>query len=94
MKTFSFSFLFLLYRRQNFGKHSELLTITNDPKSYVSEEIRKVNEEYHVGKVTFNLIAGFNEKVKCTDLDASVSYWVNIGYFFLLNVIKRLNQST
>ena len=29
-----------------FGKHSELLKITDDPEAYVREEIRKWNEEY------------------------------------------------
>lgn len=31
---------------KKFGKHSELLKITDDPESYVREEIRKWNEEY------------------------------------------------
>ena len=31
---------------KRFGKHSELLEITDDPLSYVKEEIRKMNEEY------------------------------------------------
>lgn len=30
---------------KRFGKHSELLKITDDPLSYVREEIRKMNEE-------------------------------------------------
>ena len=38
---------------KNFGKHSELLKITDDPEAYVREEIRKWNEEYRAGKVDF-----------------------------------------
>ena len=34
---------------KKFGKHSELLKITNDPLAYVQEEIKKMNEEYRVG---------------------------------------------
>lgn len=75
---------------RNFGKHSELLKITDDPEAYVREEIRKMNEEYRVGKVTFNLTADFNEKVKPTDQEASASNWVNIGYFFLQDIMKNL----
>ena len=38
---------------KRFGKHSELLKITDDPLSYVKEEIRKMNEEYLIGKLDF-----------------------------------------
>jgi len=75
---------------RNFGKHSELLKITDDPLSYVKEEIRKMNEEYRVGKVTFNLTADFNERVSHSGADASSSTWVNIGYFFLQYIMKDL----
>ena len=43
----------------NFGKHSELLKITDDPEAYVREEIRKWNEEYRSGKVAYTLSADF-----------------------------------
>ena len=33
---------------KNFGKHSELLKITDDPEVYVREEIRKWNEKYRL----------------------------------------------
>ena len=76
---------------KNFGKHSELLKITDDPLAYVREELKKMNEKYRVGKVTFELTADFNEKVKHTDNEASASTWVNIGYFFLQYIMKGLN---
>jgi hypothetical protein len=76
---------------KNFGKHSELLKITDDPEAYVREEIKKMNEEYRVGRVTFNLTADFNEKVKDTGDESSASNWVNIGYFILQHIMKELN---
>ena len=76
---------------RNFGKHSELLKITDDPLTYVKEEIRKMNEEYRVGKVSFNLTADFNERVKHSCSEASSPTWVNTGYFFLQYIIKDLN---
>lgn len=75
---------------KNFGKHSELLKITDDPLSYVKEEIRKMNEEYRVGRVSFDLTADFNEKVRSSDGEASSPTWVNTGYFFLQYIMKDL----
>lgn len=75
---------------RNFGKHSELLKITDDPLAYVKEEIKKMNEEYRVGKVTFDLTADFNERVRHSDHEASSSTWVNTGYFFLQYIMKDL----
>lgn len=76
---------------KNFGKHSELLKITDDPEAYVRQEIRKMNEEYRVGRVSFNLTADFNEKVKHTEAEFSAFTGVNIGYFFLQDIMKDLN---
>lgn len=75
---------------RNFGKHSELLKITDDPLAYVQEEIRKMNEEYRVGRVSFDLTADFNEKVRSCDDEASSPTWVNTGYFFLQYIMKDL----
>lgn len=77
-----------------FGRHSELLKITDDPESYVREEIKKMNEEYRVGRVAFNLTADFNEKVKHTTAEASASTCLNIGYFILQDIMKDLNLKT
>ena len=76
-----------------FGKHSELLKITDDPLTYVQEEIRKMNEEYRVGKVSYEIKADFNEKVKHTDDESSSATWLNIGYLHLQEIIKDLNLS-
>ncbi len=76
---------------KNFGKHSELLKITDDPEAYVREEIRKMNEEYRVGRVSYTLTADFNERVAHTDNKTSSPTWSNIGYFFLQDIMKGLN---
>ena len=68
---------------KRFGKHSELLKITDDPLSYVKEEIRKMNVEYRVGKVEYSISTNYNERVEQTDDEASASTELNIGYFFL-----------
>ena len=73
-----------------FGKHSELLKITDDPEAYVREEIRKWNEEYRSGKVEYTLSADFNQRVPHTNDPASSSTWMNIGYFFLQELMKGL----
>lgn len=75
---------------KKFGKHSELLKITEDPLAYVKQEIQKMNEEYRVGKVSYTINANFNEKVKQTLDEASKSNWLNIGYFFLQYIMKDL----
>ena len=73
-----------------FGKHSELLKITDDPEAYVREEIRKWNEEYRSGKVEYTLSADFNQRIPHTNDPASSSTWLNIGYFFLQELMKGL----
>ncbi len=75
---------------KNFGKHSELLKITDDPLAYVRAEIRKMNEEYRVGHVAYDFKADFNERVERTDDEASVSKDLNIGYFYLQEIIQHL----
>lgn len=75
---------------KKFGKHSELLKITDAPLAYVTEEIRKMNEEYRVGKIELTLSADFNERVPQTGEPVSSSTWLNIGYFFLQDIMKEL----
>ena len=75
---------------RNFGKHSELLKITDDPLAYVKAEIKKMNEEYRVGRVEYDIKADFNERVEHTDNEASASKSLNIGYFFLQEILQHL----
>lgn len=76
---------------KKFGKHSELLKITDDPLAYVKEEIRKMNEEYRVGKAELSYSADFNERVKHSNTPASMRNELNIGYFFLQKFMGELN---
>jgi len=75
---------------KKFGKHSELLKITDDPLSYVKDEIRKMNEEYRVGRVEHTISTDYNERVERTEDPASASTGLNIGYFFLQSLMGRL----
>lgn len=75
---------------RNFGKHSELLMITDDPLSYVKQEIQKMNDEYRVGRVTYDYKVDFNEKVEATNDEASASKRLNIGYFYLQEILRPL----
>jgi len=72
------------------GKHSELLKITEDPLAYANSEVEKMNEEYRVGKVQFEVKCDFNERVKKSNRQASQSTAVNTGYFFLQNIMSQL----
>ena len=75
---------------KNFGKHSELLKITDDPLAYVKKEIQKMNEEYRVGRVEYDFKTDFNERVEHTDDEASASKALNIGYFHLQEILQHL----
>lgn len=75
---------------KNFGKHSELAKKVDDPLAYVTAEIEKMNAEYRVGKVDFEIRCDFNERVKSSDRNISVSTQVNSGYFFLQYIMGQL----
>ena len=76
---------------KKFGKHSELLMITDDPEAYVRNEIRKWNEEHRNGKISYDITIDFNEKIPKTTCEVSKSNWLNIGYFYLQNLINMLD---
>ena len=75
---------------RNFGKHSELLKITDDPLAYVKGEIEKMNEEYRAGRYKVEITCDFNERVKKTERESSQSTAVNVGYFFLQYIMGQL----
>lgn len=75
---------------KRFGKHSELLKITDDPLAYVKKEIQKMNEEYRVGKVEHTISTDYNERVENTDDAASAYTGLNVGYFFLQSLMSGL----
>ena len=74
-----------------FGKHSELLKITDDPLSYVRKEIENWNKEHRAGRVEYTMTSDFNQRVPRTNNPASSSTAKNIGYFFLQDLMKGLN---
>ena len=78
---------------KKFGKHSQLLLITDDPLAYVKEEIRKMNEEARAGKVDMNVTLNFNEKLPFKEDDISKSYLLNIGYFYIQSFYQKLHLS-
>lgn len=75
------------------GKHSQLLLITDDPLSYVKEEISKMNDELRVGKVDMNVSFNFNEKITSSQADISKSELINIGYFYIQAIYHKLHIS-
>lgn len=77
------------------GKHSELLSITDDPLAYVKERIAKLNEELEKNnKVTMEVTIDFNEKIKSSDDLVSKSNGLNIGYFILQKIYHDLDVSS
>jgi len=76
---------------KRFGKHSELLKITDDPVAYCKEQLKQMNEEYRVGKVSYVLTADFNEKVPHTDMEYSPSTSLNTGYIYLQYIMHDLD---
>lgn len=76
------------------GKHSELLKITDDPVSYAKEIVAKMNEEHRSGKVTYEIKANFNEKLRNEGELASYPTWVNIGYLMLQYIMSGLELKT
>ena len=65
------------------GKHSELLTITDDPLAYAKEQVAKYNQEYKEGKAEIQFKIDFTEKLIASGDITSRSQLKNIGYFVL-----------
>ncbi len=74
----------------NLGKRSELLKITDDPEGYVRKKIQEMNAEYRVGRSPITIITDFNERVKFIDPPTYSQNALNIGYFFLQDIMKGL----
>lgn len=75
------------------GKHSELLMITDDPLSYAREQVARYNREEKNGRVSMEVKIDFNEKIKISNVPASSSTSLNIGYLFLQQLYHRLGIS-
>ena len=76
---------------KRFGKHSELLKITDDPLSYVKNEIKKMNEQSRTGRSEFTISLDFNERIPSSKQNISSSTSLNIGYLYLKDIYARLN---
>jgi len=72
------------------GKHSELLSITDDPLSYAKKEVEKFDREYKEGKVEISFKIDFEEKLTHTGDTVSISSALNIGYFILQRIYHDL----
>ena len=75
---------------KRYGKHSELLKITDDPLAYVKADIEKMNAEMKVGRsqVSFNI--DFNTRLDESDSSFSLATNKNIGYFYLQQLYQKL----
>lgn len=75
---------------KRYGKHSELLKITDDPLAYVKADIEKMNAELKVGRsqVSFNI--DFNTRLDSSDSKTSKTTNRNIGYFYLQKIYQML----
>ena len=72
------------------GKHSELLTITDDPLTYAKNQVEEFNKEYKEGKIDMSFKIDFNEKLTATENIASKSALLNVGYFILQKIYQSL----
>ena len=72
------------------GKHSELLSFTDNPLAYAKEQVERYNDEMKNNKVTMEVTIDFDEKIKSSDDLVSSSNQLNIGYFFLQKIYHDL----
>lgn len=73
------------------GKHSELLSITDDPLAYAKEQVRLFNEQVKEGKVEIQFKIDFEEKLVASGNITSKSQLKNIGYFPLQQIYHDLH---
>lgn len=73
------------------GKHSELLSITDDPLTYAKNEVAKYNEQLKNNKVEMSISIDFDSKISHSDDISSSSNLLNIGYFVLQNIYHQLH---
>lgn len=72
------------------GKHSELLTITDDPLAYAKRQVEDFNKQYKEGNIDMSFKIDFNEKLTATGDIASKSALLNVGYFILQKIYHDL----
>lgn len=79
---------------RRFGRHSELLATHDDPLEWVKSEIKKMNDEFRVGKCDVSYTINFNEKVDSSDSKSSLSTTFNTGYLYLKFIYDQLDLKT
>lgn len=77
-----------------FGKHSDLLRITDDPKAYCLEKIAEWNREHEGQKISMEVKIDFSEKILSSHSTVSTTNRRNIGYFFLQKIYHDLSVSS
>lgn len=75
---------------KRYGKHSELLKITDDPVAYVKADIEKMNAEMKVGRSQSSFNIDFNSRLDTSTADISSPTNKNIGYFYLQQIYQKL----
>ena len=73
------------------GKHSELLSITDDPLAYALKQVDEYNKKLNEEKVTYTQTIDFNEKIINNGDTSSSSLCKNIGYLVLNKIYSDLN---
>ena len=73
------------------GKHSELLSITDDPLAYALKQVDEYNKKLSEEKVTYTQTIDFNEKIINNGDIASKSLCKNIGYLVLNKIYSDLD---
>ena len=73
------------------GKHSELLSITDDPLTYALKQVDEYNKKLNEEKVTYTQTIDFNEKIINNGDIASKSLCKNIGYLVLNKIYSDLD---
>ena len=73
------------------GKHSELLSITDDPLAYALKQVDEYNKKLNEEKVTYTQTIDFNEKIINNGDISSSSLCKNIGYLVLNKIYSDLD---
>ncbi len=73
------------------GKHSELLSITDDPLAYALKQVDEYNKKLNEEKVTYTQTIDFNEKIINNGDTSSSSLCKNIGYLVLNKIYSDLD---
>ena len=73
------------------GKHSELLSITDNPLAYALKQVDEYNKKLNEEKVTYTQTIDFNEKIINNGDISSSSLCKNIGYLVLNKIYSDLN---